>query len=158
MKTNNKKPKSLIKQALTWLLGLVLTLALLTGGIFLWAYLSTGTSLVARGIMWGDSDWWDLYRFPTRSMQASMAPVQFEGGTDDALWQLPVTAESIQPEEMPFATFLKQTNTTAFIVLHGNRLLYPSTGYWKKQPVPMNGCSHVGQSTHGPMIEIVPTE
>jgi CubicO group peptidase (beta-lactamase class C family) len=118
------RSRSFIKSLLIWLLRLILVLALMAGGIYLWAYLSTGTSLVARGIMWGDSDAGDLYRFPSRQVQASANPVYFEPVSEDILSQLPVTAEALQPENMPFATMLEKTNTTAFIVLHGNQLLY----------------------------------
>ena len=118
------RSKSIINSLLKWLLRLILVLALMIGGIYLWAYLSTGTSLIARGIMWGDSDAGDLYRFPTRQMQASTNPVYFEPAPEDILSQLPVTAEALQPEKMPFATLLEKTNTTAFIVLHGDQLLY----------------------------------
>ena len=123
MKTEAQS-KSLLKKILVWLLRLFLALGLIAGGIYLWAYLSTGNSLVARGIMWGDSDAGDLYRFPTRQMQASPNPVFFEPVSEDILSQLSVTAEALQPEKMPFATLLEKTNTTAFVVLHGNQLLY----------------------------------
>ena len=50
---------------------------IIAGGTYLWAYLATGTSLVARGILWGDSDAGDLYRFPTRRITAGGDPVLF---------------------------------------------------------------------------------
>ena len=106
------------------MLVLVLALAATAGGLYLWAYLSTDTSLVARGIMWGDSDAGDLYRFPTREVRASDDPVMFVPAPDDLLSQLPIPEEAIQTVDMPFATFMEKTNTTAFIVLHGDQLLY----------------------------------
>jgi len=123
MKTETQS-KPFIKSLLVWLLRLVLALAVIIGSVYLWAYLSTDSSLIARGIMWGDSDAGDLYRFPTRQMQASTNPVFFEPASEDILSQLPVTAEALQPGKIPFATMLEKTNTTAFIVLHGNQLLY----------------------------------
>jgi len=66
IKTNSKKR---LQRVATWLLRVILALVVLAGGIFLWAALSTGSSLVARGIMWGDSDAGDLARFPTRAGQ-----------------------------------------------------------------------------------------
>jgi len=119
--TNTKKR---LRTVATWLLRVVLALVVLTGGMFLWASLSTGSSLVARGIMWGDSDAGDLARFPTREMQASTTPLSFEPAADDPLTGIPITADAIQAEPMPFETFLEKTNTTAFIVLHGDQLLY----------------------------------
>lgn len=118
------KPKTKLMKAAAWLLRLVLALVALAAGIFLWAYLSTGTSLIARGMMWGDSDAGDLYRFPTRTMQASKDPTRFEPAEEEFLTGIPITAESLQAEPMPFETFLERTNTTAFIVLHGDKLLY----------------------------------
>ena len=119
--TNSKKQ---LRTVAIWLLRIVLVLVVLAGGIFLWASLSTGNSLVARGIMWGDSDAGDLARFPTREMQASTSPLTFEPAADDPLTGIPITADGIQAEPMPFETFMEKTNTTAFIVLHGDQLLY----------------------------------
>lgn len=97
---------------------------IIAGGTYLWAYLATGTSLVARGILWGDSDAGDLYRFPTRRITAGGDPVLFEPATEDLLSQLPITEQSIQDAEMPLEHFLEITNATAFIALHGDQLLY----------------------------------
>lgn len=116
--------KSIPKIIFTWLLRLILVFSVIVGAIFLWAYLSTGTSLVARGIMWGDSDAGDINRFPSRQMKASADPVSFEPAAGDVLSHVTVTAESLQAEPLPFATFLEKTNTTAYIVLHGDQLLY----------------------------------
>ena len=118
-KTNN-----ILRKIGIWLLRVLLAIIVATGGIFLWAYFSTGTSLIARGIMWGDSDAGDLYRFPTREMQASSDPAIFTPVTEDILSQLMVTAESLQADPLPLAELLEKTNTTAFIVLHGDELLY----------------------------------
>jgi len=125
MRTKDKnKTKTLFRRILTGLLGTVLGLAVVAGGIALWAYMSTGTSLVARGIMWGDSDWGDLYRFPTRKVRGGMAPVIFEPAQENLISQLKVSDERIQAVDMPFETFLERTHATAFIVLHGDQLLY----------------------------------
>jgi len=123
MKTDVQS-KPLLNSLLKWFLRLILVLVLIVVGIYLWAYLSTGTSLIARGIMWGDSDAGDLYRFPTRSMRASTNPVFFEPAPEGILPQLSVTAAELQAEPIPFAIFLEKTNTTAFVVLHGDQLLY----------------------------------
>lgn len=120
--TNVKK--SVLRRISTWLLALVLALAVIAAGIYLWAYLSTGTSLVARGVMWGDSDAGDLYRFPNRRMQAGNDPVWFEASPEGALSQLRVSNTVLQMVDKPFEAFLEATNTTAFIVLHEDELLY----------------------------------
>jgi CubicO group peptidase (beta-lactamase class C family) len=124
MKTKNKSTFSSI---LNWLVKIMLVLLVIAGGVYLWALSSTDTSLIARGIMWGDSDAGDLYRFPTRLMNASIKPVEFEppdGVLQDVLAELPITNPEIGVENMPFDEYLAYTNTTAFIVLHGDQLLY----------------------------------
>ena len=121
------KNKSLTKTSVTLLLRLILVFAVLTGGIFLWAYLSTDTSLVARGILWGDSDAGDLYRFPTRLIHASLEPVKFNGGSGDmqnSIASLPISNDDIGVANMPLDEYLAYTNTTAFVILHGDQLLY----------------------------------
>ena len=121
------KNKSLTKIIVTWVLRLVLVFAILTGCIFLWAYLSTDTSLIARGIMWGDSDAGDLYRFSTRVMDASNEPIEFiaEGGEiQNAIASLPISNDEIGAVNMSLDEYLAYTNTTAFIVLHHDQLLY----------------------------------
>ena len=124
MKTKNRTALKLISN---WLWRIFLVLLVISGGVYLWAYRSTGTSLIARGIMWGDSDAGDLYRFPTRVMHASAAPVEFEpleGALQSRLAELPITNDDIGVVDMPFDEYLAYTNTTAFIVLHGDQLVY----------------------------------
>ena len=121
------KNKSLTKTIVTWLLRLILVFAVLTSGVFLWAYLSTDTSLVARGIMWGDSDAGDLYRFPNRKIHASLEPFEFVAADEEmqnAIASLPISNDEIGVENMPLEEYLANTNTTAFIVLHRDQLLY----------------------------------
>ncbi|MGD2158613.1 MAG: serine hydrolase [Anaerolineales bacterium] len=121
---NKSSLKKIVRRALIALAILVLVLIVIAAGVFVWAYTSTDTSLVARGIMWGDSDAGDLYRFPTRQVRGGMNPVVFEPVSEDLLSQLPVSDEAIQAVNMPFETYLEKTNTTAFIALHGDQLLY----------------------------------
>ena len=58
------------RKIIKWMGIVLLVLMVLIGGVALWAILSTDTSVIARGILWGDSDVGDLYRFPTRSWLA----------------------------------------------------------------------------------------
>ena len=112
---------------LIYLLRLFIAVLVIAGGIYLWAYLSTGNSLIARGVMWGDSDAGDLYRFPTRHMHASTDPVEFDPPTvelQNILAELPLTNDDIDVVDIPFDEYLAYTNTTAFIVLHDDQLLY----------------------------------
>jgi CubicO group peptidase (beta-lactamase class C family) len=84
---------------------------------YLWAYLSTGSSLTARGIMWGDAKADDWKRYPSRTIPAAESPVYFQRAETDIFDDFPI-------DERPLAQFLEATSTTAFIVLHDNELLY----------------------------------
>ncbi len=84
---------------------------------YLWAYLSTGSSLTARGIMWGDAKADDWKRYPSRAIPAADTPVYFESAETDIFDDFPI-------DDRPLAQFLAATGTTAFIVLHDNELLY----------------------------------
>jgi len=101
-------------------------LAILVGGVYLWAWLSLDHSLAARGILWGGSHYDDWKRFPNRVVQASETPVTFGVEETDIF-------EEFTIGERPLAEFLEASNTTAFIILHGDNLLYE--GYF-------NGSSH----------------
>jgi CubicO group peptidase (beta-lactamase class C family) len=123
----NLNNKSLLKSILNWIWKISLVLLAITGGMYLWALNSTDTSLIARGIVWGDSDAGDLYRFPTRLMEKSNEPVVFEssgGELQNILAGLPITNDEINVVDMPLSDYLSKTNTTAFIVLQGDNLVY----------------------------------
>ena len=121
------KSKTIFKSITKWLSWIFLSLLVLTGGVYLWAWCATDANLIARGIMWGDSDAGDLYRFSIRTMRASTEPVKFERVNDELqifLDSLPISNDDIGIVDMPFNEYLEYTNTTAFIVLHGDQLLY----------------------------------
>jgi CubicO group peptidase (beta-lactamase class C family) len=105
------------------LLGLILGLAVIVGGLFLWALTATDTSQLARLLVWqegsifGDSSSNDWQRFPSRVIHASPEPVGFEVATPDWLADLTL-------DDKPLAAYLEATNTTAFIILHGDEILY----------------------------------
>lgn len=124
MRTNRKSKTKFILKGMAIL---VITMMVIAGGIYLWAWTSTDTSLIARGIMWGDSDAGDLHRFPARMMQASNDPVMFgpsNGDWQDLIATVPIDNPDIGAVAMPLEEYLTKTNTTAFIVLHGDQILY----------------------------------
>ena len=118
------KHKSIFKSLSKWLIRALFVMLVIAFGMYLWVFTSTDTSLIARGIMWGDSDVGDLYRFPTRAIKASEDPVEFETALDDLLTGNPVSDQAVQAVNVPFETFFENTNTTALIVLHGDQVLY----------------------------------
>ena len=116
----------ILKRVGTALLGVILALAVLAGGVYLWALMSTDTSLAARGIIWGGTKYDDWKRFPSRVVRASDTPLYFEVEKTDLFDSFPIDGR-------PLEEFLEATNTTAFVVLHDDALLYE--GYF-------NGSSH----------------
>lgn len=98
-------------------LGVVaLVLAAIAGGVYIWARNSTDTSQFARALIWGESDVDDWKRFPARPVHASEEPVTFAAAKE--------TMDFPPIDGKPFETFLEETSTTAFVVLHDDELLY----------------------------------
>jgi CubicO group peptidase (beta-lactamase class C family) len=113
----------ILKRIAFALLGLILALAVIVGGVFLWALTATDNSQLARLLVWqegsifGDSSSHDWQRFPLRVIHASPEPVSFAAATPDWLADLKL-------DDTPLATYLEATDTTAFIILHGDEILY----------------------------------
>jgi CubicO group peptidase (beta-lactamase class C family) len=107
----------IVKRSLIALLIIILTLGIITVGIYIWALISTDTSLAARGIIWGGSRFDDWKRFPSRIVHASENPVTFTETETDIFKNFPIDGK-------PLETYLAESSTTAFIVLHENALLY----------------------------------
>ncbi len=102
----------------------VLGTTLLVAGIAgvstsLWALTATDTSQLARAIAWGDSGVDDYGRFPTRAFRASPDPVAFTNVPGEHL-----AGYSAPGSDAPLEDFLADRYSTAFIVLHGDDLLY----------------------------------
>lgn len=99
------------------LLFIILALALISGGVYLWALMSTDTSLAARGIIWGGSRFDDWQRFPSRAVPAGDNAVYFEAKETDLFDDFDIDGRQLKD-------YFEATHTTAFIVLHGDTLLY----------------------------------
>ncbi len=109
-------------RARPWLVALSAVLAL-TGvggiGVYVWARSATDTSQFARALLWGESAYGDQDRFPSRAVHASQGPVVFEPVSDS-----PVAGYVSEARSLPLEELLEETDTTAFIVLHGDTVLY----------------------------------
>ena len=88
-------------------------------GLGIWAVAATDTSQLARAIAWQDSSFDDSGRFPFRAIRAGSDPVTF-GRVAGA----PLDGFIVEATGEPIESFLERTDSTAFIVLHGNDLLY----------------------------------
>ena len=112
--------RSWLRRILTGLGALVLLVA----GLYVWALLSTDSSLYARAIVWLDADTDDWQRFPSRPMEPSLEPLTFgttepPAGALETIW---VTNDSGRVETS-LDTFLEDMGTTAFIVLQDDQIL-----------------------------------
>lgn len=119
MANTTKTPKRKLPRFLSILLAVILIIAVSIGGVYVWALLSTDTSLTARGIAWGDSDVDDWQRFPSRTMQASPHPVIFAAGEPVLLDEFTTGGKTYGFEE-----YFEESDATAFIILHGDEVLY----------------------------------
>ena len=101
--------------------------------VHVWALTSTDTSQFARGLLWGGSAFGDQDRFPARTMRASTDPLMFGPVADSPVSDFTGIGSAVSIEE-----FLESSDTTAFIVVRGDALLYE--GY-------SNGSSHDATQT-----------
>lgn len=97
----------------------LLALGVAAIGVGLWAFTATDTSQLARAIAWEDSSFDDSGRFPFRTFRAGSDPVTFDQGAGS-----PVDEFIVEATGEPLEGFLERTDSTAFIVLHGDDLLY----------------------------------
>jgi CubicO group peptidase (beta-lactamase class C family) len=120
LKTKNEPKlalKKILSRILIAMLAIILGLAVIAGGIYVWALASTDTSLAARGILWGGSKFDDWKRFPSRVVHSSGTPVNFSEQVTDVFEDFTIDGQALE-------VYLEGTNTTAFIVIHNDALLY----------------------------------
>jgi CubicO group peptidase (beta-lactamase class C family) len=101
---------------------IVASLALFVGLVYLRAYLTLDSSTFSRAIIWVDADVDDYKRFPARRIEARADPYVYEKGPG-------YPAGLHEDLELPggrddLEAFLSSTETTAFIVVKDDRLLY----------------------------------
>jgi CubicO group peptidase (beta-lactamase class C family) len=96
-------------------LGLLIAAGL---GVYVWAWLSTDESTIARALIWRESDVGDQHRFPARRIPA---------GSDASPLPAGVEADLVLGREATeFDEFLHETDTLAFVVVHEDRLVRES--------------------------------
>jgi CubicO group peptidase (beta-lactamase class C family) len=121
-----------------WLLLVVAALLALVGVGYGGLAASTSRSQLARAIVWGESDMDDHRRFPARPVAAGPDRFQFHrppGGSDTPPAQVRRIGvrEGDRRVERDLEPFLSATDTTAFLIVRGDTLLYE--GYF-------NGAGH----------------
>jgi CubicO group peptidase (beta-lactamase class C family) len=102
-----------------WILVVVSVLAMLVAavlGVYVWAWLSTDDSTIARALIWRESDVGDQHRFPARRIPTGPHASPLARGVEANL------APSV--ERANFDQFLDDRDTLAFVVAHEDRLVY----------------------------------
>lgn len=106
-------------------LGSTLVLLLVAG--VTWTLSSPERALfLARDIVWGPSDVWDYQKFPERAVNNAPPAFQFKQSLRPELFQT-MTIEYKQDGQVKQANleeFLKSTQTTSFIVIQDDAILY----------------------------------
>ena len=105
-----------------WLLAISAVLMIIgVGGIgvYGWALGATDSSQFARALVWGESAYGDQDRFPSLAVHAPEDPVSFESVSGS-----PVASYVGEAGDLALEDLLENTDTTAFIVIHGDSLLY----------------------------------
>jgi CubicO group peptidase (beta-lactamase class C family) len=92
--------------------GLLVAAAL---GLYGWAWLSTDESTFARALIWRESDVGDQHRFPARPIPAGARASPLPVGSEPDL--------VLSGEEPELDEFLSETDTLAFVVVQGDRLV-----------------------------------
>lgn len=115
----DRSVRSRLAGVATMLGALLLVFGVAGVALGVWALAATDTSQLARAIAWGDSNVDDIARFPSRTIRAGDDPVRFNRVAGSPL-------EGFRPDETgeTLERVLEATETTAFIVLHGDDLLY----------------------------------
>ena len=106
-------------------IGLVISLII---GIYVVAYFSTSSSQIARALIWTDADVDDYKRFPSKPVSNKTPPFHFAQLPDGVSYQHAFETVSYQQDgqEMTqdFEIFLTTTETTAFMVIKDDVMLY----------------------------------
>ena len=84
-------------------------------GVYGWARSSTDESTIARALIWRESDVGDQHRFPARPIPAGARASSLPAGAEPEL--------VVSGGGEGLDAFLRETDTLAFLVLHGDRLV-----------------------------------
>jgi CubicO group peptidase (beta-lactamase class C family) len=101
------------------------TLILLLVAGVTWALSAPDRALfLARDMAWGPSDVWDYQKFPERVVTNAAPAFQFQQRLRPDLFQTIEYKQAGQLKQANFEEFLKSTQTTSFIVIKDDTILY----------------------------------
>jgi len=115
-----------MKKFLTLLIKICLGLAASTLLIWLGALPFTGRSQIARALAWQDSDIQDYKRFPSRTIENAAPIFNFKAPSEAEVQRYTPALESVtyNGKTQNLGTFLRKTDTVAFLVIKDDTLLY----------------------------------
>jgi CubicO group peptidase (beta-lactamase class C family) len=87
-------------------------------------YLSAPNFYLTRTIFWGESDYKDLERFPARTIHNAPPVSHFDKLPADNLHASQIEAIGRDSSNGSFDRYLEASGTTAFLVVHDDKLLY----------------------------------
>jgi CubicO group peptidase (beta-lactamase class C family) len=112
-------PKRIVRRTV----GLTVAVLLLAGAV--WATSSHDRALfLARDMAWGESDVFDYQKFPARPVHNAPPAFRFKRRQSPALFQTIEYKAGGKTKRGAFADFLRSTNTTSFIVIKNDQILY----------------------------------
>jgi CubicO group peptidase (beta-lactamase class C family) len=89
-------------------------------GVFVWAWLSTDSSTIARALVWMEADVGDQDRFPARLVPAGEYSSPLASGPEAEL----TVAGPVGEDAEPLDDALSGTDTRAFVVVHDDHVVY----------------------------------
>ena len=104
-----------------WIARILVALLLTAGAVYATAWLTLDRFAWSRALMWMDADVDDHLRFPARRIAASSQPHVYATGPG---YPDGVGADLVLPGGLPLDAFLAAHDTTAFIVIAEDRLVY----------------------------------
>ena len=87
-------------------------------------YLSAPNFYLTRTIFWGESDYKDLEKFPARTIHNAPPVSRFDKLPADNLYASQIEAIGRDSSNGSFDRYLEASGTTAFLVVHDDKLLY----------------------------------
>jgi CubicO group peptidase (beta-lactamase class C family) len=87
-------------------------------------YLSAPSFYLTRTIFWGESDYKDLQRFPARTIHNAPPVSHFDKLPADNPYASQIEAIARDSSNVSLERYLQASGTTAFLVVHDDKLLY----------------------------------